>query len=155
VKVFPALITGNTVVLKPSPFTPFSALIVGEIAAEIGLPKGVLNIVTGGKEVGEQLTTDPRVDLITFTGSDAVGSAIMAQAAPSLKRVHFELGGKSAHIVRGDANLADAIGGGMAFTIHAGQGCALTTRHLVHNSIREQYVQALAGALNGLKVGDP
>jgi aldehyde dehydrogenase (NAD+) len=155
VKAFPALITGNTMVLKPSPFTPFAALILAEAAAEVGLPKGVLNIVTGGKEVGEQLTVDPRVDLITFTGSDAVGAAIMAQAAPTLKRVHFELGGKSAHIVRGDAVLGDAIAAGMSFTIHCGQGCALTTRHLVHNSIREQYVQALSGALNQIKVGNP
>lgn len=155
VKMFPALITGNTMVLKPSPYTPFAALILGEVAEKVGLPKGVLNIVTGGKDVGEMLTADCRVDMVTFTGSDAVGSAIMAQAAPGLKRVHLELGGKSAHIVRADADLGAAIAHGMTFLIHCGQGCALTTRHLVHNSIREQYVAALGGALQGIKVGDP
>jgi aldehyde dehydrogenase (NAD+) len=155
VKLFPALATGNTVVLKPSPYTPFAALIVAEVAAEVGLPKGVLSVVTGGKEVGELMTTDPRVDLISFTGSDAVGSAIMAQAAPSLKRLHFELGGKSAHIVRADANLGAAVGAGMFYLTHSGQGCALQTRHLVHNSIRKQYVEMLAGAHQMVKIGDP
>jgi len=148
-------VTGNTVVLKPSPFTPFCALIVAEVAAEVGLPRGVLSVITGGKEVGEMLTTDPRVDLISFTGSDTVGAAIMAQAAPTLKRLHFELGGKSAHIVRGDANLPGAVGSGMSYLTHAGQGCALTTRHLVHNSIRKQYVEMLAGAHSMVKIGDP
>lgn len=154
-KVFPALVTGNTMVLKPSPFTPFAALILGEAAEAASLPRGVLSIVTGGKEVGEMLTTDPRVDMVTFTGSDTVGSAIMAQAAATLKRLHFELGGKSVHIVRADADMAAAIGGGMHFIIHCGQGCALTTRHLVHNSVRAQYVAALGGALGQIKVGDP
>jgi acyl-CoA reductase-like NAD-dependent aldehyde dehydrogenase len=155
VKIGPALMVGCTMVLKPSPFTPFAALIIGEVAQEVGLPEGVLNIVTGGKEVGEMLTTDPRVDLITFTGSDSVGSAIMAQAAPTLKRLHFELGGKSALIVRGDADLGLAVGGGAQFLIHCGQGCALQTRHIVHNSVRAQYVQMLGGALQGVKVGNP
>lgn len=154
-KIFPALVTGNTMVLKPSPFTPFSALIIAEVAAEVGLPRGVLSIVTGGKEVGEALTTDPRIDMITFTGSDAVGSAIMAQGAPTLKRVHFELGGKSVHVVRADADMGNAIMTGASFTIHCGQGCALLTRHLVHNSIRAQYVAALGGALQQIRVGDP
>ena len=155
VKLFPALVTGNTVVLKPSPFTPFSALIIAEIASQIGFPRGVLSIVTGGKEVGEMLTTDPRVDLVSFTGSDKVGSAIAAQAAPTLKRLHLELGGKSALIIRADANLPAAIGAGMAYLTHCGQGCALQTRHLVHNSIRKAYVEALAGAHQMMKIGDP
>lgn len=155
VKLFPALVTGNTVVLKPSPFTPFSALIIAEIAAALDFPAGVINVVTGGKEVGEQMTTDPRVDLITFTGSDAVGAAIMAQGAPSLKRVHLELGGKSAIIVRGDANLEAAVAGGMTYLVHSGQGCALTTRHLVHNSVRKRYVEMLAEGHRALKIGNP
>jgi acyl-CoA reductase-like NAD-dependent aldehyde dehydrogenase len=155
VKLFPALMMGNTAVLKPSPYTPFSALIIGEIAKDIGLPRGVLSIVTGGKEVGEMMTTDPRVDLITFTGSDAVGSAIAAQAAPTLKRLHFELGGKSAHVVRGDANLQAAVAHGMGYLTHSGQGCANVTRHLVHNSVRKQYVELLADAHRALKIGDP
>jgi len=155
VKLFPALVTGNTVVLKPSPYTPFSALIVAEVAAEIGLPPGVLSIVTGGKEVGEMMTTDPRVDLITFTGSDAVGSLIAAQGAPTLKRLHLELGGKSALIVRADANLPAAVMAGMSYLTHCGQGCALTTRHLVHNSVRKAYVEAMTAAHQAMKVGDP
>ncbi len=155
VKLFPALAVGNAVVLKPSPYTPFAAFVLAEVANDIGLPRGVLSVVTGGKEVGEQLTTDPRVDLISFTGSDTVGSAIMAQAASSLKRLHFELGGKSAFIVRGDANLPAAVAGGMHYLVHSGQGCALTTRHIVHNSIRKQYVEALAAAHRSLIIGDP
>lgn len=155
VKLFPALITGNTVVLKPSPFTPFSALIIAEVAAELNFPKGVINIVTGGKEVGEMMTTDPRIDLITFTGSDVVASAIAAQAAPTLKRLHFELGGKSALIIRGDADLGQAVAAGMGYLTHCGQGCVLTTRHLVHNSIRKAYVAAMAEGHRAMKIGNP
>ena len=155
VKVFPALMMGNAVVLKPSPYTPFSALFLAEVAAEAGLPKGAFNVVTGGKEVGEMMTTDPRVDLISFTGSDTVGAAIMAQGAPTLKRLHFELGGKSAHIVRQDADLDSAVAGGMLYLIHSGQGCANVTRHLVHNSVRAAYVEKLAAAHRALKIGDP
>jgi acyl-CoA reductase-like NAD-dependent aldehyde dehydrogenase len=154
-KVFPALVMGNTMVLKPSIYTPFAALIIAEAAAEAGLPPGVLNVVTGGRDVGQMLTVDPRVDLISFTGSDATGSAIMAQAAPTLKRLHMELGGKSALIVRGDADLESAVIAGISSLNHAGQGCAATTRHLVHNSIRKRYVEMLAGACRAMKVGDP
>ncbi|MBV9995841.1 MAG: aldehyde dehydrogenase family protein [Caulobacteraceae bacterium] len=155
VKLFPALITGNTVVLKPSPFTPFSALVVAEAAAGAGFPKGVVNIVTGGQDVGELMTTDPQIDLVTFTGSDKVGAAIAAQAAPTLKRLHLELGGKSALIVRADANLEAAVRAGMAYLTHCGQGCANQTRHLVHNSVRATYVEALAQAHRAMKIGDP
>ena len=154
-KLFPALVTGNTLILKPSPFTPFSALIIAEVAADVGLPPGVLNVVTGGKEVGEMMTTDPRVDLVTFTGSDSVGSAIAAQGAATLKRLHLELGGKSALIIRHDADLAGAVFAGMSYLTHSGQGCALQTRHIVHNSIRKAYVEALAGAHKAMKIGAP
>ncbi|MDO7842258.1 aldehyde dehydrogenase family protein [Sphingomonas immobilis] len=155
-KIVPAMVVGCTVVLKPSPYTPFEALILGEIAEEVGLPKGVLNIVTGGIEVGTALTTDPRVDLVSFTGSDKVGAMIQAQSAPTLKRVLLELGGKSAMIVRPDADIVAAAQNGlMGFTIHCGQGCALLTRHVVHNSIRAQYVAAVKDMLQHVKVGDP
>src|SRR5690606_41701947 len=121
------LAVGCTVVLKPSPYTPMQALILGEIADEVGLPKGVLSIVTGDVDTGKLLTTDPRVDLVHFTGSDKVGSMIQAQAAPTLKRIVMELGGKSALIVRADADIAKAAAAGiMGFTTHSGQGCALT-----------------------------
>jgi len=115
-KIVPVLLAGNTLVLKPSPFTPYSALLFGEFADEIGLPKGVLNIVTGGNEVGSLLSSHPDVDMVSFTGSEAVGIAIMQQAASTLKRVHLELGGKSALIVRADADIQQAaIGAGQVF----------------------------------------
>lgn len=155
-KVFPALLAGNTLVLKPSPFTPYSALLFGDIAEEIGLPQGVLNIVTGGVEVGSLLSSDPRVDLVSFTGSEAVGISIMTQAAATLKRVHLELGGKSALIVRADADIQAAAMGSIAgLMINAGQGCALLTRFLVHNSVREQFVQYAKAIVGQFKVGNP
>ncbi len=155
-KIFPALAAGNTVVLKPSPYTPFQGLILGEAAFEAGIPKGVFNIVTGGLDVGEVLTTDKRVDLITFTGSDAVGAAIQAQAAPTLKRLLLELGGKSALIVREDADIEQAAAvGAFNFTWHAGQGCNLATRQLVHNAVRAKYVRRVAEIVSALKLGDP
>jgi aldehyde dehydrogenase (NAD+) len=156
VKAVPALLTGNTVILKPSQFTPFSALFLGHIAVEAGLPAGTLNIVTGGPDVGQQLTTDPRVDLLSFTGSDAVGKAILAQSAPTLKKLHLELGGKSAMIVRADADLhRSAAMAAFSFTLHAGQGCALLTRFLVHNSIRPAFVEMVKAIAGSLKVGNP
>lgn len=151
-----AMLVGCTVILKPSPYTPFEALLLGEIADEIGLPKGVLNIVTGGPEVGTALTSDERVDMVTFTGSDKVGAAIQAQAAPTLKRVVLELGGKSALLVRHDADVERAAAAGLGgITTHCGQGCVLLTRHIVHNSIRRRYVAVLKNLIGGVKVGDP
>jgi acyl-CoA reductase-like NAD-dependent aldehyde dehydrogenase len=120
------------------------------------LPDGVLNIVTGGKDVGEALTTDRRIGLVTFTGSDSVGAMIMAQAAPTLKRMLLELGGKSALIVRADADLDRAAAAGLGgFTSHSGQGCALLTRHLVHNSVRAAYVEKVSAMVARIKLGDP
>jgi len=154
-KVTPALLAGNTLVLKPSPFTPYTALMLGEVADEIGLPPGVLNIVTGGPAVGTLLTTDPRVDMITFTGSEAVGAAIMGQAAPTLKRVHLELGGKSALIIRADADIAAAAALAiMVISVNCGQGCAITSRFLVHNSVRKQFVETARAIAGQWKIGD-
>lgn len=155
-KITPALLAGNTLVLKPSPFTPYSALLFGEIAEEIGLPRGVLNIVTGGADVGGLLSSDPRIDMVSFTGSETVGAAIMAQAAPTLKRVHLELGGKSAMIVRQDADIAHAAMMAIAIlSVNAGQGCALTTRILVHNAVRKRFVETAAAIAAQFKIGDP
>ncbi|MEP6867087.1 MAG: aldehyde dehydrogenase family protein [Novosphingobium sp.] len=155
-KVVPALVVGCTVVLKPSPYTPMEALILGEIADEIGLPKGVFSVVTGDIEASRLLTSDKRIDLVHFTGSDKVGELIQAQGAPTLKRIVMELGGKSALIVRADANIQEAameaLGG---FTVHCGQGCALTTRHLVHNSVRPQFVATLQAMISHMKIGNP
>jgi aldehyde dehydrogenase (NAD+) len=155
-KIGPALAAGNTVVLKPSPFTPYSALVLADAAEDAGLPHGVLNVVTGGNDVGTRMTTDARVDLVTFTGSDTVGSAIMGQAAPTLKRVLLELGGKSPLIVRHDADIGVAASVGLqGFTFHAGQGCALCTRHLVHRSRIDSYVAEVTALASKLSVGDP
>jgi len=155
-KIVPALLAGNTLVLKPSPFTPYSALLFGEVAEEIGLPAGVLNIVTGGADVGALLTTDPRVDLVSFTGSEQVGASIMAQAAPTLKRVHLELGGKSALIVRSDADIPRAATSAVAvLSVNCGQGCALLTRLLVHNSVRAAFVEAACAVAAQWKIGNP
>ncbi|HLX87987.1 MAG TPA: aldehyde dehydrogenase family protein, partial [Acidimicrobiales bacterium] len=131
-KLSPALAAGNTVVLKPAPDTPWSATLLGRlIAEETDIPQGVVNVVASEDHmVGEVLTTDPRVDMITFTGSTATGRRIMAKAADTVKKVFLELGGKSAKIVLDDVeDLGAAAGGGsFAVCVHAGQGCAITTR---------------------------
>lgn len=155
-KLVPALLAGCTVILKPSAFTPFSALLFGELAAEIGLPPGVLNIVTGDAEVARLLTSDPAVDMVTFTGSEGVGAAILAQAAPTIKKVLLELGGKSALIVRSDADVQKAaMEGVFQVANHCGQGCALATRHIVHNSIRPAYVATMQAIASQIAIGDP
>jgi aldehyde dehydrogenase (NAD+) len=155
-KIVPALLAGNTMVLKPSPFTPFSALLFGKIADEIGLPKGVLNIVNGGIEEAKLLTSHIDVDMVSFTGSDAVGAMISEQAAPTLKRVVHELGGKSAMIVRADADIQKAAMTAVGmFTVNAGQGCALLTRYIVHNSVRQQFVETCKAVLSQWTVGNP
>lgn len=155
-KLAPALAAGCTMVLKPSPYTPLEALLIARAAEEAELPPGVLNVVTGGIDVAQQLTTDPRVDAISFTGSDAVGEQILVQAAPTMKRVLLELGGKSAMVVLPEANLAQAVDAGVAqAATFSGQGCGLWTRHLVHRSRFEEYVGMLAGGLEKVSVGDP
>ena len=155
-KLAPALMAGDTVVLKPSELTPFQALFLGEIAMEAELPAGVLNIVNGGVSVGEMLTADPRVDLVSFTGSDTVGALVAAQAASTLKRVLLELGGKSALIVREDGDLDLAVAAMLrGFTAHAGQGCGMFTRTLAHNSVRGALVARVADMASKIKVGDP
>ena len=155
-KAVPAMAAGNSVIVKPSPFTPLQTLQITEMVAELDLPPGVFNVVTGGVEVGRALGTDPRVDMVSFTGSDKVGSQIMIQAAPTLKKCHLELGGKSPLVIRHDADMGIAVASGIFGFVHqAGQGCSMTTRMLVDNRIRADYVAALAEAVRGLKVGDP
>lgn len=157
-KIGPALATGNTMVLKPSPYTPFSALILADAAAEAGLPAGVFNVVTGGLDEARALTEHPDVAILTFTGSNAVGQQVMSQAAGTLKRVLLELGGKSPHIVFADTDLdnpslmAALV---MGFTVHAGQGCVLNTRMLVERPIYDELAERIKGALGYLTVGDP
>jgi aldehyde dehydrogenase (NAD+) len=157
-KVGPALAAGNTVVLKPAPDTPWVACELGRLAAEhTDLPPGVLNVVTpGDTTVAARLATDERVDLVSFTGSTATGRAIMAAASGTLKRVFLELGGKSAAIVLDDADLRSAVAAAaFGVAIHAGQGCALTTRLLVPRERYDEAVQVAADTMALLPAGDP
>jgi aldehyde dehydrogenase (NAD+) len=156
IKAFPAIAAGNTVVLKPSPFTPLQTMLIAEMMAEIDLPAGVFNIVTGGPDVGQMMSSDPRIDMVSFTGSDAVGAMVMAQASPTLKKVQLELGGKSPIIIRHDADMQMAVAVALFGSMfQSGQGCSLTTRIVVDNRIRPAFVDALVGAASQLKVGDP
>ncbi|TRW85467.1 aldehyde dehydrogenase [Mycolicibacterium sp. 018/SC-01/001] len=157
-KVGPALAAGNTLVLKPAPDTPWAAAILGELVAEhTDFPAGVINIVTSSDHaVGALLSTDPRVDMVSFTGSTATGRAVMTDAAATLKKVFLELGGKSAFLVLDDADLAGACAMA-AFTasMHAGQGCAITTRLVVPRDRYDEAVEAAAATMGGLTPGDP
>lgn len=156
IKAFPAMAAGNTVVLKPSPFTPLQTMLIADIVAGLDLPPGVFNIVTGGLEVGQMMSSDPRIDMVSFTGSDAVGAAVMAQASPTLKKVQLELGGKSPIVIRHDADLELAVSVALFGSMfQSGQGCSLTTRMLVDNRIRPAFVEAVSAAAGQLKVGDP
>ncbi|ROZ49001.1 aldehyde dehydrogenase family protein [Rhodococcus sp. WS3] len=155
-KIGPALGAGCTAVLKPSELTPLSGLILGEIAAEAGLPDGVLNVVAGGPEAGRELTVNPGVDLVSFTGSGAVGKLIVRLGAETLKRVVLELGGKSASIVFADADLdaaARAVVSNM--TLHSGQACILHTRTLVEKAVHDDLVERVVKLLREMRLGDP
>ena len=157
-KVIAALLAGCTVVLKPAPDTPTMATYMGELASQAGFPAGVFNVVTSSHPatVGEMLVADPRVDLISFTGSTAVGRRIMEKGAATLKRVFLELGGKSATIILDDApNFAQAVMASIVF-FHAGQGCATPTRLLVPRSRYAEAMKALEMAYAGVatKWGD-
>ncbi|MGC4952838.1 aldehyde dehydrogenase [Actinomadura citrea] len=157
-KLGPALAAGNTVVLKPAPDTPWCAAVLGEvIAEETDFPPGVVNVVTSSDHaLGAQLTQDPRVDLVSFTGSTATGRNVMASAAGTLKRVFLELGGKSAFVVLDDADLRAACSyAAFAGITHAGQGCAITTRILVPRERHDEAVEITARALAKLGAGDP
>jgi aldehyde dehydrogenase (NAD+) len=158
-KVVAALLAGCTVILKPAPDTPGMGAIFGELADQAGFPKGVINVVFGSDpaEAGEMLTADPRVDLISFTGSTGVGKRIMEKGAATLKRVFLELGGKSAKIVLDDApNFAMECAMAM-LVFHAGQGCAVQSRLLVPRSRYEEAKAILKGAYGqfGDNWGDP
>jgi aldehyde dehydrogenase (NAD+) len=157
-KLGQALATGNTVVLKPAPDTPFNATRLARLVAEkTDIPPGVLNIVTSSDHmVGEAMVTDPRVDMISFTGSTATGRRIAEKSAPTLKRLFLELGGKSANILLDDANLDTQLPM-VAFmvTVHAGQGCHLPTRLLVPRSKYDDVVQRVAAEMEKITYGDP
>ena len=155
-KIAPAIATGNTVVLKPAEFTPLTALAFAEICTEIGLPPGVVNIVTGGGSTGEALVKHPDVDKIAFTGSTEVGRAIRTATAPSHKRLSLELGGKSPFIVFEDADLDSAVEGlvdGIWF--NQGQVCCAGSRLLMQESIAEALIAKVRDRMSTLRAGPP
>ena len=157
-KLGPALAAGCTVVLKAAPDTPWCATALGQLIAEkTDIPPGVVNVITSTDHgIGAMLSTDPRVDLVSFTGSTATGRAVMRSAADTLKKVFLELGGKSAFIALDDEKLGEAMGfAGFSGIVHAGQGCALTTRVLIPRSRFDEGVDALAGTMSSLGAGDP
>ena len=155
-KVSPALAAGCTVVVKPAEDTPLSAIALAELAARAGFPPGVLNIVTtsDAKTVGEEMTTNPLVRMVAFTGSTEVGKILMRQAAGTVKRVALELGGNAPFIVFDDADLDQAVAGAMASKYrNAGQTCVCANRILVQSGVYEAFAAKLAAAVARLKVG--
>jgi aldehyde dehydrogenase (NAD+) len=156
-KIGQALATGNTVVLKAAPDTPFNAARLARLAAErTDLPPGVLNVITSSDHlVGEELTLSPEVDLISFTGSTAVGVRIMEKGAPTMKRLFLELGGKSATIVTDDADFSTALMIGTAACYHGGQGCSTPTRLLLPRSRYREGVDLLRQMYENIPYGDP
>ena len=156
-KVAPALATGNTVVLKPPSLAPLSALELGRIGMEIGLPNGVLNVVTGaGVTAGNALVEHPKVAFIGFTGETTTGQQIVRKSADTLKRLLLELGGKSPNIVFEDADLDKMVPSSVIAVFNmAGQDCCARSRALVHRKVYDQFLEKFAARTRKLRVGDP
>ena len=153
-KVLPALIAGNTIILRPNPLTPLSAMLFAEAAIEAELPPGVLNVVIeSGLEGAQLLTTDRAIDMVAFTGSSSVGVQVMIQAAATLKRLQLELGGKSAQIFLPDAADRAVMQAMIVCTAHAGQGCALGTRLFVPENRKTEILAQIAERLGKLNIG--
>jgi alpha-ketoglutaric semialdehyde dehydrogenase len=153
-KIIPALVCGNTVVLKPSELTPLSSIHFVKVLEEAGIPPGVVNLVTGGPSVGETLTTHPDVSVVSFTGSTAVGKLVNQNAAPFFKKVHLEMGGKNAIMIMDDANLDLALEGclwgGFGTT---GQRCTAASRVIVHEKVHDRFVEGFVKRAKALRVG--
>lgn len=156
-KIAPALAAGNTIVLKPASLTPITALVLGDICMEAGVPDGVVNVVTGsGAVIGSYLAEHPGVDKVAFTGETTTGKDIMVRASANLKRVTLELGGKSANIVFADADLDAAIDGSLyGIFYNTGQSCEARSRLFVHESIYGQFVEKFVEKAKKLKIGNP
>ena len=158
-KVAPALAAGCSVVLKPAPDTPWTGLALARLAAQhTDLPPGVFNVVTASdKTIGEVITNSPLVDMVSFTGSTAVGRRVMEAAAGTVKRVFLELGGKSAHIVLDDVDDLAAASAGAVFGVctHGGQGCATSTRLLLPHARYDEGLEAVASLMAAMPYGDP
>jgi benzaldehyde dehydrogenase (NAD) len=155
--IAPALAVGNAVILKSDPNTPVTGgVLIARVFEEAGLPRGVLHVFSGGADTGRALVADPNVAMVTFTGSTAAGRAVGELAGRNLKRVVLELGGNSPLIVLDDADVdAAASAGAFGSFLHSGQICIATSRHLVHERIADEYVEALAERARRLVVGDP
>src|ERR1035437_2562694 len=153
----PALAAGNTVVLKPATLTPLTALRLGELALDAGIPQGVFTVVAGkGSVVGQRFVTHPGVRKICFTGSTSVGQAIMRGAADQVKRITLELGGKSANVVFDDADIpAAAAAAPMSFLDNAGQDCCARSRILVQRNVFDRFMELFEQAVNSVVVADP
>ncbi|ATY85197.1 betaine-aldehyde dehydrogenase [Kyrpidia spormannii] len=156
-KLAPALAAGCTVVLKPASLTPITALILGDICQEAGVPEGVVNIVVGsGSDVGAYLVEHPGVDKVAFTGETGTGKDIMARASETLKRVTLELGGKSPNVIFEDADLDAAVDGSLfGIYYNTGQSCEARSRLFVHESIYEEFLDRFVQKASKLKIGDP
>ncbi|MGV3758150.1 MAG: aldehyde dehydrogenase [Actinomycetota bacterium] len=155
-KLAPALLSGSTIVIKPSPETPLDAMVMAEILEEAGIPKGVVSVIPAGREVGEHLVRHRGVDKIAFTGSTAAGRTIASICGEQLKRVSLELGGKSAAIILDDADLAATMEGlKFASLMNNGQACVAQTRILASRQQYAAVVDALADTVRGMTVGDP
>jgi aldehyde dehydrogenase (NAD+) len=156
-KVAPALACGNTVIIKPASQTPLTALALAEIAHEVGLPPGVLNVVTGpGSKVGQTIVEHPGIDKIAFTGDTSTGKGIMRSSAETLKKITLELGGKSANIVFPDADLEGAIRGATTGIFYGkGEVCAAGSRLLVDKSIKHEFIDKVAARARKMAPGDP
>jgi aldehyde dehydrogenase (NAD+) len=156
-KVAPALACGNTVILKPASQTPLTALALGEIAVEIGLPPGVLNVLTGpGAQLGQAIVEHPGIDKIAFTGDTSTGKGIMRGAAGTLKKITLELGGKSPNIVLADADMDAAIRGATIGIFYGkGEVCAAGSRLLVDKAIKNEFIDKLAARTKKMVAGDP
>jgi aldehyde dehydrogenase (NAD+) len=156
-KVAPALAAGCTMVLKPSEYTPTAALILAEVLHEAGVPRGVFNMINGlGPEVGAALSAHPGIDMISFTGSTRAGIDVAIRAAPTVKRVTQELGGKSPNIILPDADLEKAVAGGTRHCFNnSGQSCNAPTRMLVPAERMKEAAEIAAGVANSLRVGNP
>ena len=153
-KLAPALATGNTVVIKPAEQTSLTAIRLVELAHEVGFPPGVINLVTGDGAVGAALVAHPGVDKVSFTGSTAVGKAIVRGSADSLKRVTLELGGKAPSIIARDANIDAAVGGNiMGGLLNAGQVCAAYTRFYVDSKREDEFLTKMAAGVSGMTIG--
>src|SRR5579872_1551023 len=156
-KVAPALACGNTVIIKPASQTPLTALALAEIAAEVGVPPGVLNVITGpGSQVGQMIVEHPGIDKIAFTGDTSTGKGIMKGASDTLKRITLELGGKSPNIVLSDADLEAAVRGATTGIFYGkGEVCAAGSRLLVDRSIKSEFMDKLAARAKKMVAGDP